>query len=58
MVGKLDKIFVPLAEQLKEKIPDSRLRIYDAVGHMLNLEAMDRCNRDIDNFLNEVEQSE
>jgi pimeloyl-ACP methyl ester carboxylesterase len=50
--GSADRIFVPLAEQLHAKITGSILRIYDGIGHMLNLEAPERFNEDLKRFLN------
>jgi pimeloyl-ACP methyl ester carboxylesterase len=51
MVGSLDRIFVPLAHTLHEQIPESRLLVYENVGHMLNMEQPDRFNADLDAFL-------
>ncbi len=55
LAGALDRIFVPLAEQLHEKISNSTLKIYDNTGHMLNLESPEHCNRDLDEFLQTVD---
>ncbi|MBU0982301.1 MAG: alpha/beta fold hydrolase [candidate division Zixibacteria bacterium] len=49
--GELDKVFCRLAELLHERIAGSRLLVYDGIGHMLNLEAPDRFNADLDAFL-------
>ena len=49
--GSEDRIFLPLARSLQEKIPNSRLSVYDGVGHMVNLEAPERFNRDLEQFL-------
>jgi len=51
LAGALDRIFVPLAEQLHEEINGSILKIYNNTGHMLNLESPDRCNQDLEEFL-------
>ncbi|MBU8934705.1 MAG: alpha/beta fold hydrolase [candidate division Zixibacteria bacterium] len=53
-VGSEDKLFVPLARELAERLPDSRLFEYECVGHMLNLELSDRFNHDLGAFLDEV----
>jgi len=49
--GAADRIFLPLARLLNERIPNSRLRVYDDVGHMVNLEAPERFNRELKRFL-------
>ena len=49
--GELDKIFLPLAIKLNKMIPDSRLYIFESVGHMLNLEAPKRFRDEIKLFL-------
>ncbi|MFQ5499187.1 MAG: alpha/beta fold hydrolase [Candidatus Zixiibacteriota bacterium] len=54
-VGTLDKLFVPLAHELHEKIPGSRLIEYPQTGHLLNLERPDQFNRDLKLFVDEVE---
>ncbi len=51
LVGEYDKIFLPLAEQLHEKIPKSELKIYDKIGHMVNLEAPDKFHQDLEEFI-------
>jgi len=55
LVGEKDKIFVPLAHELAARIPDSRVKVYDNVGHMLNLEAPERFEHDLAAFLDEVD---
>ena len=55
LAGEKDKIFVPLAEELAARIPDSRVKVYDNVGHMLNLEAPERFEHDLAAFLDEVD---
>ena len=49
--GALDKVFVPLAEQLHELIAGSRMFMYPHIGHMANLENPDRFNADLKVFL-------
>ncbi|MEW6051470.1 MAG: alpha/beta fold hydrolase [Candidatus Zixiibacteriota bacterium] len=49
--GLEDKVFVPLARLLHERIKGSVLHEYEGVGHMLNLEASERFNRDLAAFL-------
>ncbi|MFH1686813.1 MAG: alpha/beta fold hydrolase [bacterium] len=53
--GKLDKVFTQLAGELAKNIPDSRLLTYPEVGHLVNLEAPDRLNRDLLAFLCQVD---
>jgi len=57
IVGELDRIFVPLAAQIHERIESSSLQVYPEVGHMVNLEAPERFNRDLEAFLNRVERN-
>jgi len=45
--GSLDRVFVPLAEQLHSLIMGSRLFMYPNVGHMVNLEQPDSFNADL-----------
>src|SRR5262249_52479344 len=56
LIGEYDKKFVPLAEQLHERITGSRLKIYEKCGHMLSMEMPERCNQDLGEFFNEIEQ--
>ncbi len=49
--GELDKVFVSLAGELHHRIKGSRLSIYEGTGHMLNIEAPDRFNRELAAFL-------
>ncbi|MCB2229299.1 alpha/beta fold hydrolase [bacterium] len=51
VAGELDRVFVPLAQQLHKRVQGSILRIYDGAGHMLNLEQPERFNRDLMAFL-------
>ncbi|MDH4156346.1 MAG: alpha/beta fold hydrolase [candidate division Zixibacteria bacterium] len=57
-VGELDRIFLPLAEKLHERISGSRLSIFEGVGHMLNLEAPEKFNRELKVFLEGAAGSE
>ncbi len=52
--GGADRMFLSLARLLKERIPNSRMTVYDNIGHMINLEAPERFNRDLQQFLQEV----
>jgi pimeloyl-ACP methyl ester carboxylesterase len=52
--GERDKVFLKLAHLLAERIKDSRLIVYDEIGHMLNLEAPGRFNRDLELFLSHL----
>jgi len=49
--GGADRIFLPPVKLLHEKIPNSRLSIFEGVGHMVNLEAPERFNRELEQFL-------
>jgi len=49
--GTEDKIFEPLAHILESKISNSSLSVYDGIGHMINMEAPQRFNRDLEEFL-------
>ena len=51
MVGENDRIFVPLAKELHEKIDRSILKIITNAGHMLNMEKRDIFNTELSNFL-------
>jgi pimeloyl-ACP methyl ester carboxylesterase len=55
LIGEYDKKFVPLAEQMHEKIAGSRLKIYENCGHMLPMEKPERCNQDLGDFWTEIE---
>jgi 3-oxoadipate enol-lactonase len=54
--GELDKMFVPLAEKLHERIKSSSLRVFDGVGHMINMEISDLFNSELDSFLKSVSE--
>ena len=55
MVGTHDK-FSPLerAQQMQEAIPSARLVVFDEVGHMSNLEAPDRFNASLHEYLESI----
>jgi len=55
LAGEKDKIFVPLAHELAARIPDSRVVVYEGVGHMLNLEAPKQFEADLGAFLDDVD---
>lgn len=55
--GELDKVFLSLSRQLHERIPGSRLSVFEAVGHLLNLEAPERFHEELTLFLDEVEST-
>jgi len=57
VAGELDRIFVPLAELLHERIAGSVLRVYPDAGHMVNLEKPEPFNRDLESFFNRVEHN-
>lgn len=54
LVGSLDQVFVPLAQDLNRLIPGSRLSVYGGVGHLLNLEAPQRFRQDLADFVTSV----
>lgn len=51
IAGKLDRIFIPLAEQLAERIEKSRLLLYEQTGHIINLECPERFYADVKLFI-------
>jgi len=53
--GSEDQVFVRLAGELRERIPGSVLRVYEGIGHMLNLEAAERFNVDLKQFIDRAE---
>lgn len=53
-VGEKDRYFLPLARTLHKNISDSELDIVPDVGHMLNIEAPDRFNRRLEQFLQRI----
>jgi len=50
-VGEKDRFFIPLAKTLHEKIKGSEIDVVPGVGHMLNMEAPDRFNFRLEQFL-------
>lgn len=50
-VGEKDRFFLPLAKTLHRHIETSELDIIPGVGHMLNMEAPDRFNFRLEQFL-------
>jgi pimeloyl-ACP methyl ester carboxylesterase len=57
-VGELDRYFLPLAKRLHEEIAGSEIDIVPDVGHMLNMEAPDRFNLRLEQFLDRVEAND
>jgi len=53
--GDKDRYFLPLAKKLHEEISGSEIDIVGDVGHMLNMEAPDRFNLRLEQFLDRVE---
>ncbi len=51
MAGELDRVFASLAGKLNRRISGSILKVYEGIGHMLNLETPDRFNADLEPFL-------
>lgn len=51
IAGSLDRIFVPLAQKLAEKMPNAKLVQFENVGHMVNMEAPERFTRELELFL-------
>ncbi len=54
MVGKRDIFFTPLANRLRDLIPDSELVIIPGAGHVVNMEAPDLFNERLLRFLKRV----
>lgn len=57
MAGSRDKIFVPLAKKLATEIDGCRLKVFDGLGHMLNMEAPELCNAELESFLTDTARS-
>lgn len=57
-VGGKDRHFLPLAKTLHERIAGSEIDIVPEVGHMLNMEAPDRFNFRLKQFLDRVEAAQ
>ena len=55
-VGEDDRIFVPLAQQLHERIQSSALQVFENTGHMLNLEQPDKFNGALKVFLQQCDR--
>jgi len=53
-VGEKDKYFIPLARTLHKNIVDSEMDVVPGVGHMLNMEAPERFNFRLEQFLERV----
>jgi pimeloyl-ACP methyl ester carboxylesterase len=53
-VGENDKFFIPLAKTLHDNIQGSEIEIIPGVGHMSNMEAPDRFNHRLEQFLERV----
>jgi 3-oxoadipate enol-lactonase len=56
LAGELDRVFATLARGIHHQIEGSLLKVYEQAGHMLNLEAPDRFNGDLEAFLQEAGQ--
>jgi len=52
--GAKDRHFLPLARTLHRNIENSEIDVVPEVGHMLNMEAPDRFNRRLEQFLERV----
>jgi non-heme chloroperoxidase len=52
--GADDIVRVGAAEQIARTIPGARLRVYEGVGHAPHLDAVDRFNRDLAEFVRSV----
>jgi pimeloyl-ACP methyl ester carboxylesterase len=57
-VGEKDTNYIELARQLHEAISGSEIDIVPNVGHMLNMEAPDRFNLRLKQFLDRLEVKE
>ena len=55
-VGEDDRIFVPLARELHERIKSSALSVFEDTGHMLNLEQPERFNKALKVFLEQCDE--
>ena len=53
--GAEDTVFLRLAKDLRERIAGSVLRVYEGVGHMVNLEVAERFNVDLKGFIDKAE---
>lgn len=57
-VGEMDRYFLPLAKRLHNEITTSEIDIVPDAGHMLNMEAPERFNLRLEQFLDRVEASD
>lgn len=55
IAGEKDKVFVPLSEQLHKRIKGSQLVVVKGAGHILNLEFPQEFNRELNQFLGDVQ---
>lgn len=53
-VGEKDRFFIPLAKILHKNIADSEMDVIPGAGHMTNMEAPERFNRRLEQFLERV----
>ena len=51
IVGAEDRIFLPLARQLHELIPNSKLNEFENIGHLVNLESPEKFRVVVKEFL-------
>jgi pimeloyl-ACP methyl ester carboxylesterase len=58
IAGEKDKIFVPLSQELHERIEGSQLHIMKKAGHILNLEFPQGFNKLLNSFLESMRESE
>lgn len=56
-VGGKDHYFIPLAKTLHENIQNSEIDIVPGVGHMLNMEAPERFNQRLAQFLDRIDHN-
>lgn len=54
MAGEMDKIFVPLAERFAGEIKGARLKIFDRIGHLVNLENHNGFCEELERFLSNL----
>ncbi len=56
-VGDKDRYFIPLAKTLHKNIEISELDVIPGVGHMSNMEAPERFNRRLEQFLERIKRA-
>ena len=56
IVGEYDRIFVPLAQEIAEKITGADLTIIPNIGHLVNLEAPDQFRTALKSFIANLKQ--